>query len=120
MASAESYIKDIEKQVMSAHGGKLPENLGLTIRRYAKALELQDFYTDRMMKEGAVVFDQGSNKQAVRKQHPLCNLIYQQEAICQRYMTVLGLIAPKPVEKPKDPGGRNEDDIFEYVDGING
>lgn len=114
---ADSYIKDIEAQVKAANNGKVPEHLRLTIRRYAKALELQDFYTDKMMKEGAVVLDQGSNKQAVRKQHPLCNLIYQQEAICLKYQQNLGLTAKTP---GKPEGDKPRDPIDDFVDSIIG
>jgi hypothetical protein len=41
---AAAYITQIRQHVAEAHGGEMPQRLDLTFRRYAKALELYDFY----------------------------------------------------------------------------
>lgn len=121
MAKAVTYIKDIRAQVKANHGGKVPDYLNLTIRQYAAALELTDYYKEEMMKEGAVILETGSMGNVIRKQHPLCNLIYQQECICQKYAKDLGLTAVKAAAKPEDPNNRRANDTLDdFIDGING
>lgn len=122
MAKAKTYITDIRAQVKANHGGKVPEYLNLTIRLYAKALELKDQYEERMMETGGpLVFEQGSMGNTIRKQHPLCNLIYQQESICQKYAKDLGLTAAKAAAKPEDPSDNNaKNKLDDYIDGITG
>lgn len=107
MAKAATYLKDIRAQVKHSHGGKVPEHLNLTIRNYASALEVRDQYRDTITKEGAVEWVPGSNGQPTHKQHPLCNLLYQQEAICQKYAQMLGMTAAKAAAKPEDTAGNN-------------
>ena len=119
MAKAATYLKDIRAQVKHSHGGKVPEHLNLTIRNYASALEVRDQYRDTITKEGAVEWVPGSNGQPTHKQHPLCNLLYQQEAICQKYAQMLGMTAAKAAVKPEDPAGNNATDkLNEFIDGI--
>ena len=119
MAKAASYIKDIKAQVKANHGGTVPDYLKLTIRLYADALELKDHYKEQMMKEGAVIYDTGSMGNVIRKQHPLCNLIYQQEGICQKYAKDLGLTAAKAAYKPEGEGDRKADDALrDYTEAI--
>lgn len=121
MAKAATYIKDIRAQVKENHNGKVPAYLNLTIRLYAAALELKDYYKEKMMKDGPVIMETGSTGQNIRKQHPLCNLIYQQETICQKYAKDLGLTAAKAAAKPEDLGSRAAaDSMDEYFDGIKG
>ena len=119
MAKAQTYIKDIRAQVKENHGGKVPAYLNLTIRLYADALELKDHYKKIVMEEGAVIFEQGSMGNMIRKQHPLCNLIYQQESICQKYAKDLGLTAAKAAAKPEDKGDQSATNALnEFIDGI--
>ena len=119
MAKAATYLKDIRAQVKENHGGKVPAYLNLTIRLYAEALELKDYYKEQVMKDGAVVWQKGSNGNDYRKQHPLCNLIYQQESICQKYAKDLGLTAAKAAVKPADDNDRDATDkLNEFIDGI--
>ena len=81
MAKAATYLKDIRAQGKADHGGKVPDHLNLTIRNYANALEIRDTYRETIIKEGAVIFENGSMGQTIRKQHPLCGLLYQQEML---------------------------------------
>ena len=119
MAKAATYLKDINAQVKASHGGKVPEYLRLTIRLYAKALELKDHYTEKMMSEGSVIWEKGSMGNMIRKQHPLCNLIYQQESICQKYAKDLGLTAAKAAAKPEDQGDKTATSALnDFIDGF--
>ena len=119
MAKAQTYIKDIRAQVKENHGGKVPAYLNLTIRLYADALELKDHYKEIVMREGAVIYEEGSMGNKMRKQHPLCNLIYQQETICQKYAKDLGLTAAKAAAKPEDKGDKDATNALnEFIDGI--
>lgn len=118
MATKKTYIQYIRAQVKANHGGKVPDYLNLTIQQYADALELKDHYREKVLKEGAVIYERGSNEQPIRKQHPLCNLIYQQEVICQKFAKDLGLTAAKAAIKPK---GGAEDSASSSLDNfING
>ena len=121
MAKAETYKKKIRAIVKADNGGKVPERLGLTIEQYAKAMELKDYYTETMMKSkwGPIIYERGSMGNDVTKQHPLCNLIYQQESICQTYAKMLGLTAAKAAAKPEDKGGQDATNALnEFIDGI--
>lgn len=108
MAKAETYIKCIRSQLKGADG-KVPNHLDLTIRNYAKTLEMRDFYMDTILKEGASRYTKGSTGQDIVKQHPVCNLYYQQESLCQTYAKMLGLTAAKAAMKvePTDDGVTN-------------
>lgn len=98
MAKAKTYITDIRAQVREDHGGVIPKNLELTIRNYAAALELRDVYRAAVIKEPTVV-EFGSMGNQMTKQNPLCNLLYQQEGLCQGYAKMLGLTAAKAAVK---------------------
>ena len=94
MAKAKTYLTEIRQQVKADHQGTIPKNLELTIQNYAKALELRDVYRDEVIKRPTLTMD-GSMGQPTVKQNPLCNLLYQQEALCQGYAKMLGLTAAK-------------------------
>jgi hypothetical protein len=114
MAKAATYMKDIRAQVKENHGGKVPAYLNSTIRLYADALELKDHYKEIVMREGAVIYEQGSMGNTIRKQHPLCNLIYQQESICQKYAKDLGLTAAKAAVRVEATDVDEEDPMLKY------
>ena len=119
MAKAATYLKDIRAQVRADHGGKVPDHLNLTIRNYANALEIRDTYRDTIIKEGAVIYENGSMGQTIRKQHPLCGLLYQQEMLCLSYAKALGGTAAKAAAKPEDKGGQDATNALnEFIDGI--
>lgn len=121
MAKAQTYIKDIRAQVKADHGGRVPDHLNLTIRNYANALEVRDTYREKIIKDGAVIYENGSMGQTIRKQHPLCGLLYQQEMLCLSYAKALGGTAAKAAAKPETPGDRKASDTLEeYIDGITG
>ena len=103
---AETYITQIRAQVKAEHGGKVPDHLDLTIRNYAKALEIRDLYRESIAADGAVVLDQGSMGQMIRKQHPLCGLLYQQEMLCLSYAKALGGTAAKAAMKTEAVGDK--------------
>ena len=110
MAKAQTYIKDIRAQVKADHGGKVPEHLNLTIRNYANALEIRDNYRDTRIKDGAVIMDNNSTGYTIRKQHPLCGLLYQQEMLCLSYAKALGGTAAKAAMKTEAPDNVSDDD----------
>ena len=121
MAKAETYKKKIRTIVKADNGGTVPERLNLTIDSYANALALKDYYTEKMMASewGPIVYEKGSMGNLVTKQHPLCNLIYQQESICQTYAKMLGLTAAKAAAKPEDKGDKDATNaINEFINGI--
>ena len=123
MAKAETYKQKIRAIVKADNGGKVPERLGLTIEQYAKAMELKDYYTEKMMSSqwGPIIYEQGSMGNQVTKQHPLCNLIYQQESICQTYAKMLGLTAAKAAAKPESAGDDKANQTMnDFIDGITG
>ena len=109
MAKAKTYLAKIRKQVKADHGGTIPENLELTIENYAATLEMRDVYRDEVMKNPTVV-EIGSMGQQTTKQNPLCNLLYQQEGLCQQYAKMLGLTAAKAAMKTEAPDSVNDDD----------
>lgn len=115
---AKTYITEIRAQVKANHNGKVPEELVGTIRDYAAAKELRDVYREAVIKEPTIT-ELGSMGNSVTKQNPLCNLLYQQEGICQQYAKMLGLTAAKAAVKTEapDPGAKNVDD---YLDALNG
>ena len=123
MAKAETYKKKIKDIVKADNGGTMPERLSLTIDSYANALELKDYYTEKMMASqwGPIIYEQGSMGNQVTKQHPLCNLIYQQESICQQYAKMLGLTAAKAAAKPESADNdKANNSLNKFIDGING
>lgn len=107
MAKAQTYIKDIRAQVRADHNGEVPKHLDLTIRNYAAALELRDKYRETIMSEGATIWEKGSMGNDMRKQHPLCGLLYQQEMLCLSYAKALGSTATKAAAKPENPGSKD-------------
>ena len=109
MAKAITYLAKIRKQVKADHNGTIPENLELTIENYAQTLELRDVYMEEVKKEPMVV-ETGSMGQISRKQNPLCNLLYQQEGLCQTYAKMLGLTAAKAAMKTEAPDNVGDDD----------
>lgn len=121
MAKAATYIKDIRAQVKADHGGKVPDHLNLTIRNYANALEVRDMYRDKIIHEGTTITEVGSMGQVVKRQHPLCGLLYQQEMLCLSFAKALGGTAAKAASKPEDPGtGKANNSLDAFIDGING
>lgn len=117
MAKAATYLKDIRAMVRADNAGKVPENLNLTIRNYAHALEVRDLYREQIAKDGCVIWEQGSTKQVQRKQHPLCGLLYQQEMLCLSYAKALGGTAAKAAAKPEYPGIDEEDPMVKFYKG---
>ena len=99
MAKAKTYLAKIRKQVKADHNGTIPENLELTIENYAATLEMRDVYREEVIKNPTVV-EFGSMGNQMTKQNPLCNLLYQQEGLCQQYAKMLGLTAAKAAVKP--------------------
>ena len=119
MAKAATYIKDIRAQVRADHGGKVPDHLNLTIRNYANALEIRDKYRDKILEDGSVIEDVGSMGQSIRKQHPLCGLLYQQEMLCLSYAKALGGTAAKAAAKPEDKGDKDASErLNEFIEGF--
>lgn len=119
MAKAQTYIKDIRAQVRADHGGTVPDHLNLTIRNYANALEIRDHYREKILEDGSVIEDVGSTGQSIRKQHPLCGLLYQQEMLCLSYAKALGGTAAKAAAKPEEKGNREATDkLNEFIDGM--
>ena len=115
---AKTYLTEIRKQVRANHNGEVPEELEGTIRDYANAKELRDVYRDAVIKEPTIV-EVGSMGNTITKHNPLCNLLYQQEGICQQYAKMLGLTAAKAAAKPESPGDENATNALnEFIDGI--
>ena len=115
MAKANTYIKSIRAQVKADHNGEVPEHLDLTIRNYARALELRDCYADRIEEDGCVINEVGSMGQPITKQHPLCSLLYQQELLCLNYAKALGGTAAKAAVKT-DPSDNNADKLGDLLE----
>ena len=116
---AATYITQIRQQVAEAHGGNIPPGLDLTIRRYAKALELYDFYEKIVMDNDGMLETQNTSGLWVKKQHPHVATLLSQDANCQRWAKMLGLTASKAAAKPADPAGNNATDkLNEFIDGI--
>lgn len=109
MAKVKTYLAEIRAQVKADHNGMIPKNLELTIQNYAKALELRDVYRDEVIKQPTML-TKGSTGQMIAKGNPLCNLLYQQEALCQQYAKMLGLTAAKAAVKIDAPENVSEND----------
>ena len=120
MAKATTYLTSIRAQVKADHGGEIPKNLELTIQNYAKALEMRDVYREAVIKEPTIT-EVGSMGNMTTKQNPLCNLLYQQEGLCQTYAKMLGLTAAKAAVKSEGQGDRQATEkIDEYLETIQG
>jgi hypothetical protein len=118
---AATYITQIRQQVAEAHGGEIPKGLDLTIRRYAKALELYDFYEEIVMKTDGMLETQNTSGLWVKKQHPHVATLLSQDANCQRWAKMLGLTAAKAAVKTEDPSAKQDMSSFnEFIDGITG
>lgn len=109
MAKAKGYITEIRKQVKANHNGEVPAELEGTIRDYAAAKELRDVYREAVIKEPTIT-EVGSMGNTMTKQNPLCNLLYQQEGICQQYAKMLGLTAAKAAVKTEPADNVSDDD----------
>ena len=119
MAKAATYLKDIRAQVRADHGGNVPDHLNLTIRNYANALEVRDHYREEILKDGVVIYESNTQGYTIRKQHPLCGLLYQQEMLCLSYAKALGGTAAKAAAKPEDKGDKDATNALnEFIDGI--
>ena len=116
---AATYITQIRQQVAEAHGGEIPKGLDLTIRRYAKALELYDFYEKIVMENDGMLETQNTSGLWVKKQHPHVATLLSQDANCQRWAKMLGLTAAKAAAKPENKGGQDATNALnEFSDGI--
>lgn len=113
---AKTYITEIRRQVKANHGGEVPEELEGTIRDYAAAKELRDVYREKVIKEPTVT-EVGSMGNMMTKQNPLCNLLYQQEGICQQYAKMLGLTAAKAAVKIEPTDNVTDDPMANYYKG---
>ena len=109
MAKATTYLTSIRAQVKADHGGEIPKNLELTIQNYAKALEMRDVYREEVIREPWFL-ERNTMGYDIRKQNPLCNLLYQQENLCQSYAKMLGLTATKAAVKIDPPDTPKDDD----------
>lgn len=119
MAKAATYLKDIRAQVRADNEGKVPDYLNLTIRNYANALEVRDHYREEILKDGVVIYESNTQGYTVRKQHPLCGLLYQQEMLCLSYAKALGGTAAKAAAKPEAPNKDNASDkLNEFIEGM--
>lgn len=118
---AATYITQIRQQVAEAHGGNIPNGLDLTIRRYAKALELYDFYEEIVMKNDGMLETQNTSGLWVKKQHPHVATLLSQDANCQRWAKMLGLTASKAAAKPEDAGSaKATNSLDEFIEGMKG
>ena len=116
---AATYITQIRQQVAEAHGGNIPPGLDLTIRRYAKALELYDFYEKIVMDNDGMLETQNTSGLWVKKQHPHVATLLSQDANCQRWAKMLGLTVSKAAAKPEDKGDKDATNALnEFIDGI--
>ena len=116
---AATYITQIRQQVAEAHGGNIPPGLDLTIRRYAKALELYDFYEKIVMDNDGMLETQNTSGLWVKKQHPHVATLLSQDANCQRWAKMLGLTASKAAAKPEDKGDQSATNALnEFIYGI--
>ena len=116
---AATYITQIRQQVAEAHGGNIPPGLDLTIRRYAKALELYDFYEKIVMDNDGMLETQNTSGLWVKKQHPHVATLLSQDANCQRWAKMLGLTASKAAAKLEDKGDKDATNALnEFIDGM--
>ena len=119
MAKAKTYIPMIRAAVAENHGGKVPKYLDLTIRNYASALSMRDKYLEVLEDEGVVITEINTKMQETTKQHPLCNMLYQQEVLCMNYAKTLGLTSAKAAIKTENPD-KSTDKVDEYLEALNG
>jgi hypothetical protein len=120
MAKAKTHLTEIYKQVKANHGGKVPTELEGTCRDFAAAKELRDVYREEVIKNPTVI-EFGSMGNQMTKQNPLCNLLYQQEGLCQTYAKMLGLTAAKAAVKTEGQGDKQATEkIDEYLETIQG
>lgn len=118
---AATYINQIRTQVKANHNGEVPPELEGTIRDYANAKELRDVYREEVIKEPMIMQPGLTNGIPSWKQNPLCNLLYQQESLCQGYAKMLGLTAAKAAVKTEDQSRKEAANALdEYFDGIKG
>ena len=116
---AATYITQIRQQVAEAHGGNIPPGLDLSIRRYAKALELYDFYEEVVKKNEGMIQTFNSHGMPVEKQHPHVATLLSQDANCQRWAKMLGLTASKAAAKPEEKGDKDATNALnEFIEGI--
>lgn len=123
MAKASTYIKDINAMVKADHGNKIPKHLKLTIRNYAKALEMRDAIQDKIMENstGVLWYETGSMGQQITKQHPLLPTLYQWETLIQKYAKDLGGTAAKAAAKPESADNdKANSSLKAFIEGING
>ena len=72
-----------------------------------------------ILKDGVVIYESNTQGYTVRKQHPLCGLLYQQEMLCLSYAKALGGTAAKAAAKPEDKGDKDATNALnEFIDGI--
>lgn len=115
MANNETYKAKIRKQVKKNLGTEeVPEWLNLTIENYAKTLEMRDLYAEQIKADGPLITDIGSMGQPIRKQHPICALLYQQEQLCLQYAKALGFTTAKAAAKV-DPSAAGEDNPMDKL-----
>lgn len=117
MAKAKTYITEIRAQVRANHNGVVPKELEGTIRDYAAAKELRDVYRAAVIKEPTIT-EVGSMGNMTTKQNPLCNLLYQQEGLCQTYAKMLGLTAAKAAVKTEPTGNDAQDKLLNALSEI--
>ena len=76
-------------------------------------------YRETILSDGETIVEVGSTGQTIRKQHPLCGLLYQQEMLCLSYAKALGGTAAKAAAKPEDKGDKDATNALnEFIDGI--
>ena len=115
MAKKETYKDKIRKQVkQNLKTDKVPEYLDLTIENYAKTLEMRDLYAKQVVEVGPLINEVGSMGQPIRKQNPICSLLYQQEQLCLQYAKALGFTAAKAAAKT-DPQSGNDDNPMDKL-----
>ena len=109
--------------VKADHGNKIPKHLKLTIRNYAKALEMRDAIQDKIMENstGVLWYETGSMGQQITKQHPLLPTLYQWETLIQKYAKDLGGTAAKAAAKPESADNdKANSSLKAFIEGING
>lgn len=117
---AKTYITEIRRQVKANHNGEVPAELEGTIRDYAAAKELRDVYRAAVIKDPTIT-EVGSMGNMITKQNPLCNLLYQQEGLCQNYAKMLGLTSAKAAVKTEGAESKAaSSSLEEFIDGITG
>ena len=119
MAKKETYKDKIRKQVkQNLKTDKVPEYLDLTIENYAKTLEMRDLYAKQVVEVGPLINEVGSMGQPIRKQNPICSLLYQQEQLCLQYAKALGFTAAKAAAKIEVSANTETDKLKELLEDI--